>query len=231
MNSRHSARRTRSEGLNTVDELLANNRAWAREMLGNDPEFFSRLAAQQEPQFLWIGCSDSRVPANQITGLQPGNVFVHRNVANLVPGEDLNSHSVIQYAVEALKVRHIIVCGHYGCGGVLAALRGERVGLVDYWLTGIRALRDREQAALDALPDEASRHARLCELNVIEQVFNLSRTLVVKRAWDSGQPLHLHGLIYDVADGLLQDLGIAAGNATEAGANCAAARERLTGSG
>lgn len=200
-------------------------------MLGADPEFFSRLVAQQKPQFLWIGCSDSRVPANQITGLRPGNVFVHRNVANLVPGEDLNSHSVIQYAVEALQVRHIIICGHYGCGGVLAALRGERVGLVDYWLTGVRALRDREQAALDALPDEASQHARLCELNVVEQVLNLSRTLVVRRAWDAGQALHVHGLIYDVADGLLQDLGIGADNAAEATANCAAARERLTRTG
>lgn len=217
--------------MNTVDELLANNRTWAREMLGQDPEFFSRLAAQQKPQFLWIGCSDSRVPANQITGLQPGNVFVHRNVANLVPGEDLNSHSVIQYAVEALQVRHIIVCGHYGCGGVLAALRDERVGLVDYWLTGVRALRDREQAALDALPDEVTQHARLCELNVVEQVLNLSRTLVVQRAWDAGQPLQVHGLIYDIADGLLQDLGIRASSEHEAIEKCAAARGRLTQSG
>ncbi|UCG72177.1 MAG: carbonic anhydrase [Chromatiales bacterium] len=217
--------------MNTVDELLANNRTWAREMLGQDPEFFSRLAAQQQPQFLWIGCSDSRVPANQITGLLPGNVFVHRNVANLVPGEDLNSHSVIQYAVEALKVRHIIVCGHYGCGGVLAALRDERVGLVDYWLTGVRALRDREQAALDALPDEVTQHARLCELNVVEQVLNLSRTLVVQRAWDAGQPLQVHGLIYDIADGLLQDLGIRASSEGEASEKCAAARGRLTRSG
>lgn len=213
--------------LSSVQELLANNREWAREMLGEDPEFFSRLAAQQAPEFLWIGCSDSRVPANQITGLLPGTVFVHRNVANLVPGEDLNSHSVIQYAVEALRVRHIIVCGHYGCGGVLAALRGERVGLVDYWLTGVRALRDREQVALDALPDEGSRHARLCELNVVEQVLSLSRALVVRRAWDEGQALQIHGLIYDVSDGLLRDLGLHAGSAAEATANCAAARERL----
>jgi carbonic anhydrase len=213
--------------MDAIDKLLANNREWARAMLEDDPDFFARLRAQQAPQFLWIGCSDSRVPANQITGLQPGDVFVHRNVANLVPGEDLNSHSVIQYAVEALKVRHIIVCGHYGCGGVLAALRGERVGLVDYWLTGVRALCDREQAALDALPDEAARHARLCEFNVVEQVLNLSRTLVVRRAWEAGQDLFLHGWIYDIGDGLLKDLGIRARNAPEAAANCAAARDRL----
>lgn len=211
-----------------MDKLLANNRAWARDMLAEDPEFFSRLVAQQAPRFLWIGCSDSRVPANQITGLQPGNVFVHRNVANLVPGEDLNCHSVIQYAVEALQVRHIIVCGHYGCGGILAALRGERVGLVDYWLTSVRALRDRVQATLDSLPDETARHRRLCELNVVEQARNLSRTLIVRRAWESGQLLNVQGLIYDLGDGLLQDLGIDAGNAAEAEANCQAAFERLT---
>ena len=211
-----------------MDRLLANNRAWAREKLAEDPDFFSRLVAQQAPRFLWIGCSDSRVPANQITGLEPGNVFVHRNVANLVPGEDLNCHSVIQYAVEALKVRHIIVCGHYGCGGVLAALRGERVGLVDYWLTSVRSLRDRARATLDALPDEAARHRRLCELNVVEQALNLSRTLVVRRAWDEGQKLNVQGLIYDLADGLLQDLGINAGGAVEAESNCEAALDRLT---
>lgn len=198
-------------------------------MRAANPEFFSRLKAQQTPEFLWIGCSDSRVPATQITGLQPGDVFVHRNIANLVPGEDLNSHSVLQYAVEALKVRHVIVCGHYGCGGVLAALRGEQAGLVDYWLAGVHALRDREQATLATLPDEATRHARLCELNVIEQVLQLSAALVVRRAWARGQALQLHGLIYDIGDGSLHDLEISAGNAAEALANCNAARARLSG--
>lgn len=211
-----------------MERLLANNRAWARDKIAQDPEFFSRLVAQQAPHFLWIGCSDSRVPATQITGLDPGNVFVHRNVANLVPGEDLNCHSVIQYAVEALKVRHIIVCGHYGCGGVLAALRGERVGLVDYWLSSVRSIRDRAGPTLDALPDEEARHRRLCELNVVEQALNLSRSLVVRRAWDEGQILSVQGLIYDLADGLLQDLGIDAGDSAQAEANCQAALERLT---
>ncbi|RMF98661.1 MAG: carbonic anhydrase [Gammaproteobacteria bacterium] len=194
--------------MDELRQLLANNRDWAERIRASDPAFFSRLAKQQTPRFLWIGCSDSRVPANQITGLQPGEVFVHRNVANLVPGEDLNSHSVIQYAVDALGVRHVIVCGHYGCGGVLASLRGERVGLVDYWLSSVHALRDRHASELAALPDETSRHARLCELNVVEQVGKLSRTLVVRRAWEQGRPLFLHGWIYDVADGLLRDLGV-----------------------
>ncbi len=191
-------------------QLLANNRDWAERLRATDPDFFSRLAKQQRPHFLWIGCSDSRVPANQIIGLQPGEVFVHRNVANLVPGEDLNSHSVIQYAVDALAVRHIIVCGHYGCGGVLASLRGEQVGLVDYWLSSVHELRDRHATELAALPDEPSRHARLCELNVIEQVGKLSRSLVVRRAWQQGRQLFLHGWIYAVADGLLRDLQVTA---------------------
>jgi carbonic anhydrase len=211
----------------SLDELLGNNRAWARRIRDEDPEFFTRLMRQQLPQFLWIGCSDSRVPANQITGLQPGEVFVHRNVANLVPGEDLNSHSVIQYAVEFLRVRHIIVCGHYGCGGVLAALRGDEVGLVDYWLSGVRALRDRYDEELEALADEDARHARLCELNVIEQVMSLSRTLVVRRAWDAGQQLFLHGWIYALQDGLLRDLGVSAGSTAEARQIGQAALRRL----
>jgi len=209
-----------------VTKLLNNNRAWAEEVRIADPEFFERLKAQQSPEFLWIGCSDSRVPANQITGLMPGEVFVHRNVANLVPGEDMNSHSVIQYAVEALKVQHIIVCGHYGCGGVKAALHGDRLGLVDYWLTGVRELRDRESKALAAMPDDTMRHDRLCELNVIEQVRNLSRTLVVRRAWASQQPLELHGWIYRVEDGLLHDLGMRSSSAEQAAERCAAAREQ-----
>jgi len=215
-----------SNSQDIVSKLLKNNRAWAEEVRIADPDFFERLKAQQSPEFLWIGCSDSRVPANQITGLMPGEVFVHRNVANLVPGEDMNSHSVIQYAVEALKVRHIIVCGHYGCGGVKAALHGERLGLVDYWLTGVRELRDRESESLAGMSDDAMRHDRLCELNVIEQVRNLSRTLVVRRAWSSQQPLELHGWIYRVEDGLLNDLGMRSGSAEQAAQRCAEARER-----
>lgn len=198
-----------------IDQLLRNNRNWAAGIVKADPEFFHRLSSQQKPQFLWIGCSDSRVPANQITGLQPGEVFVHRNVANLVPGEDLNSHSVIQYAVEVLRVKHIIVCGHYGCGGVLAALRTEPVGLVDYWLTGIRELAERCSGELGELTDEPARHDRLGELNVIEQVMNLGRTLVVRRAWETGQELYVHGWIYGLNDGRLKDLGMTAGSVTE----------------
>ncbi len=210
------------------DELLVANRAWAARMRERDPEFFSRLSHQQAPEFLWIGCSDSRVPANQITGLEPGEVFVHRNVANLVPGEDLNSHSVIQYAVEALNVRHIIVCGHYGCGGIIAALKDERLGLVDYWLTGVRTLRDRYRRVLDAQPTEAEQVAMLCELNVIEQVMSLSRTLVVRRAWEAGRELFLNGWVYSLEDGLLRDLDVTANSVTQAEAGYLAAQQRYT---
>ena len=189
-------------------DLLRRNRAWATQQVEQDPQFFARLSVQQKPTFLWIGCSDSRVPATQIAGLDPGEIFVHRNVANLVPGEDLNSHSVIQYAIEFLKVRHVIVCGHYGCGGVLASLRDERLGLADYWLTSVRELRDSYAEELAALPDEPARHDRLCELNVMSQVARLARTLDVKRAWESGQELFLHGWIYGINDGLIKDLGV-----------------------
>ena len=182
------------------------NRAWAEEMTRQDPAFFSRLARQQAPQYLWIGCSDSRVPANQIVGLAPGDIFVHRNVANVVVHTDLNCLSCMQFAVEVLRVRHIIVCGHYGCGGVLAALRDERLGLVDNWLRHVQDVRLKHASELERLPDEAGRHRRLCELNVIEQVLNVSQTTVVREAWARGQPLALHGWIYDVGDGLLRDL-------------------------
>jgi carbonic anhydrase len=191
-----------------LEQLMDNNRAWAAEMTRHDPRFFTRLALQQAPEYLWIGCSDSRVPANQIVGLAPGEMFVHRNVANVVVHTDLNCLSTIHFAVESLKVRHIIVCGHYGCGGVLAALRDARLGLVDNWLRHVQDVRRHHEPELDSLRDEAERHARLCELNVLEQVVNVSRTSVVRDAWARGQALAVHGWIYDVRDGLLRDLGL-----------------------
>jgi carbonic anhydrase len=187
--------------------LFEKNRAWAAEMNRQDPDFFQRLSQQQTPQYLWIGCSDSRVPANQIVDLLPGEMFVHRNIANVVVHSDLNCLSTIQFAVDVLRVGHIIVCGHYGCGGVLAALRDDRVGLCDNWLRHIQDVRSKHQAELDALPTEAQRHRRLCELNVVEQVANVSRTTVVRDAWARGQELSVHGWIYDIQDGLLRDLG------------------------
>jgi carbonic anhydrase len=192
--------------LRVLSELFARNRAWAAEVTRQDPQFFSRLAGQQAPQYLWIGCSDSRVPANQIVGLLPGEMFVHRNVANVVVHADLNCLACMQFAVEVLRVRHIIVCGHYGCGGVLAALRDERLGLVDNWLRHVQDVRLKHASELERLADEGQRHRRLCELNVMEQVVNVGQTTVVREAWGRGQPLTLHGWIYDVADGLLRDL-------------------------
>ncbi len=194
--------------MRVLGQLFANNRAWAAEMVRQDPDFFTRLANQQAPQFLWIGCSDSRVPANQIVGLAPGEMFVHRNVANVVVHADLNCLSAIQFAVEVVGVRHIIVCGHYGCGGVLAALRDEKLGLVDNWLRHVQDVRSKYQAELDALATENDRHRRLCELNVIEQVMNVSRTTVVRDAWARGQSLTVHGWVYDLLDGLLRDLDV-----------------------
>jgi carbonic anhydrase len=188
-------------------DLFSNNRAWASEMTRADPDFFRRLASQQAPGYLWIGCSDSRVPANQIVGLLPGEMFVHRNVANLVVHTDLNCLSTIQFAVDVLRVRHIIVCGHYGCGGVLAALRNDKLGLIDNWLRHVQDVRWKHQEHLDTLETEAQRHDRLCELNVIEQVVNVGQTTVVRDAWQQGRELAVHGWIYDVADGLLRDLG------------------------
>jgi carbonic anhydrase len=194
--------------LRVLSELFARNRAWAAQMTRQDPEFFSRLARQQAPQYLWIGCSDSRVPANQIVGLLPGEMFVHRNVANVVVHADVNGLACMQFAVDVLRVRHIIVCGHYGCGGVLAALRDERLGLVDNWLRHVQDVRLKHKAELERLPGEGERHRRLCELNVVEQVLNVSQTTVVREAWARGQPLALHGWIYDVGDGLLRDLDV-----------------------
>ena len=191
-----------------LQHLLENNRTWAAEVSRQDPEFFTRLALQQVPQYLWIGCSDSRVPANQIVGLLPGEMFVHRNVANVVVHADLNCLSAIQFAVDVLRVGHIIVCGHYGCGGVLAALRDDKLGLVDNWLRHVQDVRRKHQDELDALPTETERHRALCEWNVLDQVVNVSRTTVVRDAWARGQELAVHGWIYDLSDGLLRDLGM-----------------------
>jgi carbonic anhydrase len=194
--------------MRALKQLFDNNREWAADMTRQDPEFFSRLAGQQGPDYLWIGCSDSRVPANQITGLLPGELFVHRNVANVVVHADLNCLSTIQFAVDVLGVSHIIVCGHYGCGGVLAALRDESHGLVDNWLRHVQDVYLKHRDQLSALPTEAARHHRLCELNVIEQVVNVSQTTVVRDAWSRGKTVMVHGWVYDIRDGLLKDLGM-----------------------
>ena len=191
-----------------LSHLLANNRAWAAEVSQRDPEFFARLSRLQAPPYLWIGCADSRVPANQIVGLLPGEMFVHRNVANVVVHTDLNCLSTIQFAVDVLRVGHIIVCGHYGCGGVLSALRDQKLGLIDNWLRHVQDVQSKHHLQLAGLPSEAQRHDRLCELNVIEQVVNVSQTTVVREAWARGQALVVHGWIYKLNDGLLRDLGM-----------------------
>jgi carbonic anhydrase len=194
--------------MRVLSRLFANNRAWAEEMARREPDFFARLAGQQAPQYLWIGCSDSRVPANQIVGLMPGEMFVHRNVANLVVHTDLNCLSALQFAVEVLRVRHVIVCGHYGCGGVLAALRDDHLGLIDNWLRHVQDVRSKHHMRLARLPAEKQRHDRLCELNAIEQVVNVCHTTVVREAWARGQELAVHGWIYSLRDGLLRDLAM-----------------------
>ncbi len=191
-----------------LTQLLENNRAWATKITQEDPDFFGRLSDQQAPGYLWIGCSDSRVPANQIVGLLPGDMFVHRNVANVVVHTDLNCLSAIQFAVDVLRVEDIIVCGHYGCGGVLAALQNQKLGLVDNWLRHVQDVRAKHRAQLDALATEEEQHARLCELNVIEQVANLIQTTAVRDVWERRQPLDVHGWIYDLRDGLIKDLGV-----------------------
>ena len=189
-------------------KLLSNNRAWAANRVKQDPTFFSRLAGQQAPQFLWIGCSDSRVPANEIVGLDPGELFVHRNVANVVVHTDVNCLSVLQYAVDVLKVRHVIVCGHYGCGGIRAALDGTAHGLIDNWLQHVQDVKEAHQSELLDLADVDARINRLAELNVMEQVRNIARTTIIQDAWRRDQPLELHGWIYGLQDGLIQDLGV-----------------------
>lgn len=191
--------------------LFELNKAWADGLRAKDPHFFETLSRQQHPEYLWIGCSDSRVPANQIVDLLPGEMFVHRNVANVVVPSDLNCLSTIQFAVEVLRVRHIIVCGHYGCGGITAALRDERLGLVDNWLRHVQDVRWKHHTQLEALATEAQRLTRLCELNVIEQVVNVSQTTAVRDAWARRQELTVHGWVYDIQDGLLRDLGVSTG--------------------
>ncbi|HEU4787687.1 MAG TPA: carbonate dehydratase [Gemmatimonadaceae bacterium] len=194
--------------MRSLPELFANNRTWAAEMTRRDPEFFTRLSGQQAPHYLWIGCADSRVPANEIVGLRPGELFVHRNIANVVVHTDLNCLSVVQFAVDVLRVRHIIVCGHYGCGGVLAALREDRLGLADNWLRHVQDVRSKHAAQLNDLATQAERHDRLCELNVREQVINVAQTTIVQDAWARGQSVTVHGWIYSLEDGLLRDLDV-----------------------
>ena len=196
------------------DHLLENNRAWSERIRAREPDFFTQLAQQQNPEFLWIGCSDSRVPANQIVGLLPGEVFVHRNVANVVVHTDLNCLSVLQFAVEVINVKHVLVVGHYGCGGVQAALEQRRLGLIDNWLRHIQDVRLKHFALIERTP-AAQRHDRLCELNVIEQVVNVCQTTVVQEAWARGQNLSVHGWVYSLADGLIRDLGITISRAGE----------------
>ena len=187
-------------------QLFDNNRRWAERIRRQDPEFFSKLSAQQSPAYLWIGCSDSRVPANEIVGLLPGELFVHRNIANLVVHTDLNCLSVMQFAVDILRVRHIIVCGHYGCSGVGAALRRDRIGLSDNWLRHVQDVRHKHESCVAGAANEALAGDRLCELNVIEQVANVCQTTIARDAWERGQPLSVHGWVYGLRDGLLRDL-------------------------
>ncbi|MGC4072868.1 MAG: carbonate dehydratase [Nibricoccus sp.] len=192
--------------MENLSYLLDQNKAWAADITARDPEFFLKLSRQQKPDYMWIGCSDSRVPANELIGVLPGEVFVHRNVANVVVHSDLNCLSAMQFAVDVLKVKHIIVCGHSGCGGVRAALKCERHGLVDNWIRHVQDVKDRHFCCLQAIPEEQEKFDRLCELNVIEQVANVCQTTVVTSAWDRGQPLTVHGWIYGLKDGHLRDL-------------------------
>lgn len=194
--------------MRTVRELLDKNRQWSEDITRRDPGFFERLSQLQSPRYLWIGCSDSRVPANQVVGLDPGELFVHRNVANLVVHTDLNCLSVIQYAVEVLQVDHVIVCGHYGCGGIQAALTNVKLGLIDNWLRHVQDIRDRHSDSLRRITDVAASARRLCELNVVEQVANVCRTTVVQDAWMRKQPLSVHGWIYALTDGRLRELNM-----------------------
>jgi len=196
--------------MSAIEHLLKNNRAWAARISAQDPSFFESLSRQQSPRYLWIGCSDSRVPANEIVGLQPGELFVHRNVANLVVHTDLNCLSVIQYAVDVLRVEHVIVCGHYGCGGIAAACANRTLGLIDNWLRHAQDVMQKHDAVLARIDGEEPRGRRLCELNVIEQVINVAQTTIVQQAWERGEDLAVHGWIYALTDGLVRDLEVRA---------------------
>lgn len=214
--------------MKNLSHLFTSNQAWAKGMEDNEPGFFQKLAKQQSPEYLWIGCSDSRVPANEIIGLLPGEVFVHRNIANVVVHADLNCLSVIQFAVDVLKVKHIMVVGHYGCGGVQAAMRCQRVGLADNWLRHVQDVKSKHANCLCQLPDETAQTSRLCELNVIEQAANVCATTVVQDAWARGQPLTIHSWIYGLKDGLLHDLQMTVTGAEEVEATYATAVAALT---
>ena len=194
--------------MNSIKDLLASNRRWAADTTAKEPDFFEKLAQQQSPKYLWIGCSDSRVPANQIIDMAPGEVFVHRNVANVVVHTDLNCLSAIQFAVDVLKVEHILVVGHYGCGGVKAVLEEQRYGLIDNWLRHVGDVRHKHAAMLDGIADVHARADRLCELNVIEQALNVAQTTIVRDAWERGQTLRVHSWIYSLGDGRVRDLGL-----------------------
>ena len=193
--------------MRSLSHLIENNRAWSERLRRSDPEFFARLSKQQRPRYLWIGCADSRVPANDIVGLLPGELFVHRNIANVVVHTDLNCLSVLQFAVDVLNIEHIIVCGHYGCNGVSAALQNQRVGLADNWLRHVQDVHSKHDARVAVMPDTPQRVDRLCELNVIEQVANVCQTTIVQDAWEHGKELAVHGWVYGLKDGLVRDLG------------------------
>ena len=215
--------------MKTLSHLFDSNRAWATRIQQQDPEFFRKLSRQQSPEYLWIGCSDSRVPANDIVGLLPGELFVHRNVANVVVHTDLNCLSVIQFAVEVIKVRHIIVCGHYGCSGVEAIVRGDRMGLSDNWLRHVQDVREKHERRLPLAAEFAQRSARMCELNVVEQVVNVCQTSILRDAWERGQNLSVHGWIYGLHDGLLRDLKTTVDRQDDVMPGYAAAIELLLG--
>jgi carbonic anhydrase len=215
--------------MGALNDLLQRNREWADGLRARDPDFFKRLSQQQAPKYLWIGCSDSRVPANQIVNLAPGDVFVHRNVANVVVHADLNCLSVLQYAIDALKVEHVMVVGHYGCGGVQAALTGARLGLVDNWLRHVADVAQKHSDLLNAIELETLRHARLCELNVIEQVVNVCQTTIVQDAWERGQTLSVHGCVYGLHDGRLRDFGLSVSARNELTERYQLALANLTG--
>jgi carbonic anhydrase len=213
--------------METTDHLFQNNRTWAEAIQQREPDFFRKLARQQSPAYLWIGCADSRVPANEIVGLLPGELFVHRNIANLVVHTDLNCLSVMQFAIDVLKVKHVIVCGHYGCSGVNAALRRDRVGLADSWLQHVQDVSEKHERKLECVIGSGARCDRLCELNVIEQVANVCRTTIVRDAWLRGQELTIHGWIYGLKDGLLRDLNCTAIDVASAAASNKTALEQL----